>query len=188
MLERHTQASHLVSQVGADLLAHSLSNTHGCHTSRLRAAHHAVAGVAVLMQVLCQLGCLATSRLPNNNNYAVVAADARKVSFVNQQGTYVYCLILLKWKFGNPLPYDVKKLLSDCKYRQILSLFQQSLLLCKLTVGFTFFFHVVGKLLLSSVQRKGKEKISSMNGAWTCSYEKKAADEEKAIYLALCLA
>lgn len=66
-------------------------------------------------------------------------------------------------KFENQLPYDVKKLLSNCKYGQILSLFQQSLLLCKLTVGFTFFFHVVGKLLLSSVRRRGKEKICSSN-------------------------
>lgn len=58
-----------------------------------------------------------------------------------------------------PSPYDVQKLLSDCKYGQVLSLFQQSLLLGKLTVGLTLFFHVVSKLLLSSVQKKTKKGV-----------------------------
>lgn len=160
--------SHLLSQVGADLLAHSLCHTHGCHTSRLRTAHHAVAGVAILMQVLCQLGRLAAPCLPNNNHYAVVSASARKVAFVNQQNFFFPRIILStpdnrQKKFENSLPYDVEKLLSDCENGQILSLFQQSLLLCKLTVGLTFFFHVVSKLLLSSVGGKVNEKIFLSN-------------------------
>lgn len=62
-------------------------------------------------------------------------------------------MIVLSWflKCVIPLPYDVKKLLSDSKYGQVLSLFQQSLLLSKLTAGLTFFFHVICKLLLSSI-------------------------------------
>lgn len=76
---------HLLSQVGADFLAHSLCHTHGCHSARLRAAHHAVAGVAVLVQVLRQLGRLAAARLPNNNYDAVVPADANGVSFLFDQ-------------------------------------------------------------------------------------------------------
>lgn len=58
-----------------------------------------------------------------------------------------------------PLPYDVEKLLSDSKYGQVLSLFQEGLLLSKLTVGLTFFFHVVSKFLLCSVERREREKI-----------------------------
>lgn len=60
--------------------------------------------------------------------------------------------------FRIPLPYDVQELLSDCKYGQVLSLFQQSLLLGKLTVGLTLFFHVVSKLLLSSVKKTKQKK------------------------------
>lgn len=52
------------------------------------------------------------------------------------------------------VPDDVKKLLSDSKNRQVLSLFQKSLLLSKLTAGLTFFFHVFCKFLFSSNRQR----------------------------------
>lgn len=74
-LEPERQPSHLLSKVGPDLFADSLGHAHGGHSSGLRATHHAIASVAILMQVLCQLGGLPTARLPNNNHNAVVSAD-----------------------------------------------------------------------------------------------------------------
>lgn len=49
------------------------------------------------------------------------------------------------------IPDDVKKLLSDSKYRQVLSLFQQTFLLSKFTAGLSLFFHVFCKFLFSSL-------------------------------------
>lgn len=48
------------------------------------------------------------------------------------------------------LPEDGEQLLLHSKDGQILSLLQDRFLLRKLAAGFTFFFHVFSKLLLSS--------------------------------------
>lgn len=69
------QLSHLLSKVGANLLTDSLGHTHGCHSSGLSTAHHAIASVAILMQVLSQLGGLPAACLPNNNHNAVVPVN-----------------------------------------------------------------------------------------------------------------
>lgn len=69
---------YLLSEVGADLLADSLGHAHGSHSSGLSATHHAVSGVAILVQVLGQLGGLPTAGFPNNNHYAVVPAVCSK--------------------------------------------------------------------------------------------------------------
>lgn len=110
-------------------------------------------------------GSSCRSPSPQQQSRCCCLCECQKNVTWDSIGTHSFCMILwnLVLKLGNHLPYDVKKLLSDCKYGQILSLFQQSLLLCELTVCFTFFFHVVGKLLLSSVQRRVKEKIFSSN-------------------------
>lgn len=47
-------------------------------------------------------------------------------------------------------PDDVEKLLANGKDGQILSLLQQSFLLCELAAGFILLLHVIGKLLLRS--------------------------------------
>lgn len=55
------------------------------------------------------------------------------------------------------IPYDIKKLLSDCKDRQVLSLLQNALLLSKFTAGLALLFHVVCKFLLCSVKQTTKK-------------------------------
>lgn len=59
-------------------------------------------------------------------------------------------------ELGMSIPYDVEKLLSDSKNRQVLPLFQKALLLRKLAAGLTLLFHVVCKFLLCSVKHREK--------------------------------
>lgn len=80
-----TSISHLLSKAGPNLFADSLGHTHGCHSSGLRTTHHAIASIAILMQVLCQLGGLPAACLPNNNHDAVVPAEGSKYIKVTTQ-------------------------------------------------------------------------------------------------------
>lgn len=115
------------------------------------------------MQILCQLGGLPTTCLSNNDHYVVVPEMARKeyLSGSNDPSR----IMDLKDKIemvgfnddresGRQIPDDVKKLLSDCKYRQVLSLFQKTFLLSKLTASLSLFFHVFCKFLLSSIKQR----------------------------------
>ena len=47
--------AHLLAQLAVHLLRHTLGDGHGGHAARLRAAHHAVCRVAILVQVLREL-------------------------------------------------------------------------------------------------------------------------------------
>ena len=54
---------YLLAQINAHLLADSLGHAHGSHPARLRAAHRAEVGVAVLVEVLRHLHmCSSISR------------------------------------------------------------------------------------------------------------------------------
>lgn len=79
--------SHLISEVGADLFADSLGHAHGCHSSGLGTAYHAIAGVAVLVQILCQLGGLPAACLSNNDHYVVVPVNGKKGMSVRKQSS-----------------------------------------------------------------------------------------------------
>lgn len=64
------------------------------------------------------------------------------------------------------IPYDIKKLLSDCKDRQVLPLLQEALLLGELAAGLALLFHVVCKFLFRSVRRRKHEHGQSAKD-WT---------------------
>lgn len=63
---------HLFSQATANLLSHTLGNTHGRHSARLSAANLASAGIACLSQILSHLGGLAGACLTNDHQHLVV--------------------------------------------------------------------------------------------------------------------
>ena len=54
-LKEETTKHHLLPQGDVHLLADALGHTHGRHPARLRAPHHPVLGVPILMQVLGHL-------------------------------------------------------------------------------------------------------------------------------------
>lgn len=67
-----TAGDHLFSQATANLLSHTLGDTHGRHSARLSAANLASAGVARLSQILSHLSGLAGACLTNDHQHLVV--------------------------------------------------------------------------------------------------------------------